>query len=140
MTPLTQAALNGHLDVVVFLIQHGADVNANRTQHGHAGYLVSEGIGPRNPTPLGSAALESHTEVVEYLIRKGAKVNYQDGSSYTPLMWACAVSANPETVSALLSHGADVTIKTDLGDTARNMALARKATRIIALLDASKPR
>src|SRR5579859_4201523 len=124
LTPLTVAALKGRLDIVTFLIQHGAHVNANTTRHGHSGYLVAEGVGPQNPTPLGSAAEEGQTEVVEYLIKKGAKVNGQDGSSYTPLMWACAGSGNPETVKALLRHGANITLKTDLGETARSMALA----------------
>ena len=52
---------------------------------------------------------------------------------------ACDVSGNSETVKALLRHGADVSIKTDLGQTARSMAQARNNTRIIALLDETKP-
>ena len=134
-TPLTQAALMGRLDVVKFLIERGANVNANCTNHGHSYYLIAEGIGPRNPTPLGSAAEESQIAVIEYLLQKKAKINGRDGSSYTPLMWACE-TGSPETIKTLLRHGADVTLKTDLGETARSLAAKRKdASVVLALLN-----
>lgn len=135
-TPLTQAAATGRLDVVAFLVEHGADVNANCTEHGSSGYLRYEGIGPRNPTPLGSAAEPGRAAVVEYLIQKGAKVNGRDGSTYTPLMWACA-GGDLKTVQVLLHHGADAKMKTDQGQTARSFAAARNYAGILASLDAA---
>jgi uncharacterized protein len=99
--------------------------------------LTAEGIGPRNPTPLGSAAQGGQTAVIEYLLRKGAKIDGRDGSSYTPLMWACEYGSL-ETVKALLRHGADVTIKTDLGKTARSIAAVRKHSPVLALLDGER--
>lgn len=134
-TPLTLAAQRGCLDIVKFLIEHGADVNANCTEQGHSGYLASEGIGPRNPTPLG-AAVAGGAAVVEYLLQHGAKVNSRDGSSYTPLMWACA-DGDLKVVQMLLLHGADTTLKTDLGQTTRSFAAARNYTDILTLLDAT---
>jgi ankyrin repeat protein len=56
------------------------------------------------------------TAVIEYLLLHGANINGQDGSSYTPLMWACA-TGKLEAVKALSRHGANRTIKTDDGGT-----------------------
>ena len=124
-TPLTQAARRGHMDVVQFLVERKANVNANCTKNGHSFYLTYEGIGPRNPTPLGSAAEGSQIAVIEYLLQKKAKINGRDGSSYTPLMWACAVGSL-ETVKTLLHHNAEVALKTDIGKTAYDLAEARR--------------
>lgn len=56
-TALATAAYNGHLDCVVFLVEHGAEVDA---QNG-AGY-----------TALMCAATKNHSEIAEYLLSNGA--------------------------------------------------------------------
>ena len=64
-TPLIRAAWNGHLDVVKYLIESGADVNKTVRDGYH---LRSE---KRNPLKM--AKRGQHTEVIDYLIHKGAK-------------------------------------------------------------------
>jgi len=68
--PLHFAANNGHVDVVRFLLEKGANVNAQ--DH-------------RGRTPLHLAALDGHVDVVRFLLEKGANVNAQDHRGRTPL-------------------------------------------------------
>ena len=138
--PLTLAAgnksaRNSNLDMVKFLVESGADVNANCTEKGSSAYLAVEQIGPRNLTPLGAATITGNLPVAEYLLLHKAKVNGRDGSSYTALMWAC-VEGNPEIVKILLRHGADPKLTTDRGQNARSFAAGRNHKDVLALLDA----
>ena len=60
-TPLHNAAIGGHNEIVELLIAKGADVN-------------SKGLGGVN-TPLHNAIMKRHKEIVELLIANGADVN-----------------------------------------------------------------
>ena len=59
-TLLHWAAAGGHLEIVRFLLENGADVEA-RSRDGF--------------TPLHSVAQEDHADVLELLIQKGSNVN-----------------------------------------------------------------
>ena len=58
-TPLHLAALEGHLDVVMLLIQQGANINSLNTS---------------NETPLHYASRQGHLDIIEYLIKIGANI------------------------------------------------------------------
>ncbi|MCW3055277.1 MAG: ankyrin repeat protein 65-like [Chthonomonadales bacterium] len=162
-TALNRAANGGRLDVIKVLLEGKADVNINCTEPGHYSPQTLKRIEPDSPipprtvvvngqtvvvngqlhlepycpTPLGSAALVGQTAVIEYLLSKGARIDGRDGISYTPLMWACR-GANAVSVKVLLRHGADVTLKTADGKTARSLAAARNTIAVLALLDGAK--
>ena len=55
---LTWSARKGHLEVVKYLIEAGADIHAN------------------NDKALNYSALYGHLEVVKYLIEKGANIDF----------------------------------------------------------------
>ena len=121
LTALSRAAYEGHADVVKYLIAHGANVNANVTTHGSARALMTEGIWAHYQSPLGAAAFGGRTEIIALLLDAGAKIDAQDGCAYTPLMWA-ASDGHREAVTLLLQRGADRDIKTEMGDTAEDLA------------------
>jgi len=57
-TPLSSAAKGGHLDVVAFLLSHGANINEHNS--------------PSGETPLMKAAYSGDTRMLEFLIAQGA--------------------------------------------------------------------
>lgn len=104
-TPLLNAALKSHRNVVEYLIECGADVklgNGDEMLHCACSEgwldivksLVSKGcdlntIGWSGSTPLLLAASRSHLDVVEYLIESGADVKIRDENGRTWLHYAC---------------------------------------------------
>ena len=69
---LTNAARNGHLEIVRFLLEHGADVNTDCT-------IFIQIIAPPADRNLGGSALinaaeNGHAAVVHFLVEHGADV------------------------------------------------------------------
>ena len=58
-TPLNFASINGHLEIVKYLVENGADIHFNKF----------------NDTPLRSTSVNGHLEIVKYLIMNGVKIN-----------------------------------------------------------------
>jgi len=117
-TPLHYAAVGGHRDVAVLLIEKGADVNAKNH------FLM---------TPLHTAANYSSFEVAELLLKNGADVNAKDNCLETPLHIA-ARSGQIEFVRLLLSNGADLNAKNCGGSTPLSCAEATGRAEVCALL------
>jgi ankyrin repeat protein len=90
------AALAGHADMVVLLLDRGGDI-AVRNKGGL--------------TALHAAAYGGHVDVVETLIERGAAVN-ETGNFYkmSPLH-AAAEEGHADVVALLLSHKADIEAK-----------------------------
>src|SRR5207253_1420572 len=69
-TPLHDAALGAHLEMVKLLVEHGADVNAKCDRN--------KGINPppqpSNATPADWATENEYPDVLNYLLRKGGKL------------------------------------------------------------------
>ncbi|KAJ3816763.1 hypothetical protein F5880DRAFT_1512366, partial [Lentinula raphanica] len=93
-TPLHGAALQGNDDIVKFLIDYGADINA---KGGHYG------------TAIEAAALYNHERVIEHLLTHGADMNAQAGY-YGTAIQAAAQNGHTDVVELLIEHGADVNI------------------------------
>lgn len=99
-TPLYYAACNGHLQVVQFLVEQGADVN-----QGARGHLDN--------SPLNIAVAHGHYDVSEYLIRMGADVNYTGlfalQNSLETALWHvkfCSVEKSERLITLLIDNGA----------------------------------
>ena len=100
-TPLHAAADNGHLPVVQYLCEQGADKEA-RDNDGE--------------TPLHKAALEGHLPVAQYLCEQGADKEARDNDGWTPLHWA-ALEGHLPVVQYLCEQGADKEARDEDGNT-----------------------
>ena len=124
LTPLDQAAIDGHADLAQVLIDHGAALRLPAAvaleREGDIERLTREDPdclkpGRRFGTLIVRAAAASPGRVVERLIQLGASVNVHDAEStaidgasgYTPLH-AAAFHGNESAVRVLLQHGADI--------------------------------
>lgn len=124
-TPLMEAAQEGHLELVKFLMESKADVHA-QTQTGDTALTYAcenghtdvaevllyfgaelEHLSEGGRTPLMKACRAGHICTVKFLIQKGADVNRQTtNNDHTPLSLACA-GGHQQVVELLLAHGAD---------------------------------
>ena len=100
MTPVQIAALKGHVDVVRYLKEHGADVTSNDRITGETFLIL--------------AVKSKSADMVSYVLGLGFDVNEpaSNGIRRTPIFYA-----NEDTLSVLISHGADMTIKDGMGKT-----------------------
>ena len=96
-TPLFRAACSrGHVNVLRYLVENGADVNA----------LLYE-----NRTPLMLAILCGHLNAATFLMEHGADVNIHDNDGKTAVHYVVdKFSDSRDVLSCLVKHGADVNV------------------------------
>jgi len=126
-TGVIAAAKAGHINVVEFLLQNGAEVDREDAKF-EATPLVWAALNGRTDVvklliekgantearekengmaALHGAAVNGHTHTLKVILEYGIEVNCKDRDARTPLMWA--VSAGQiETIQALLDVGADL--------------------------------
>ncbi|KAL0275144.1 UNVERIFIED_CONTAM: hypothetical protein PYX00_003100 [Menopon gallinae] len=127
---LTLACYKGHLDMVRFLLEAGADQEhktdemhtalMEASMDGHvevARLLLDSGAQVNMPqdsfeSPLTLAACGGHTELALLLIERGANIEEVNDEGYTPLMEA-AREGHEEMVALLLSQGANINAQTE---------------------------
>uniref|UniRef100_A0A3B3ZAA5 Poly [ADP-ribose] polymerase n=1 Tax=Periophthalmus magnuspinnatus TaxID=409849 RepID=A0A3B3ZAA5_9GOBI len=119
-TPLHLAGYN-NLEVAEYLLEHGADVNAQ-----DKGGLI----------PLHNAASYGHVDIAALLIKYNTCVNATDKWAFTPLHEA-AQKGRTQLCALLLAHGADPTMKNQEGQTALDLATADDIRAL--LMDAMPP-
>jgi len=97
-TPLHLASSKGHIEIVEFLLNHGADMELE----------IFDG-----ETPLMLAAQHARHrryETIKTLLEHGAKVNHKDEVGRTALHYA-AMNSGMDVMNLLISYGADVNAK-----------------------------
>ena len=130
-TPLHLASGKGHIEIVEFLLNHGADIEleifngdtpllvaARYARYGKyetIKTLLEHGAKVNHKDKHGRAALHdaamySGKEVINLLISYGADVNARDEHQSTPLHQAAMLN-NIEAAKALVEHGADIFAK-----------------------------
>ena len=107
-SPLFLAAANGSLDILSYLFEQGADVNASSSSRRLTGPFRDCLFWH---TPLIVALRNGHNDAFTFLIDKGADVNLQDHAGYTALHHAVK-SKNFDALSCLVHNGADVNLFT----------------------------
>ncbi|WP_273021423.1 ankyrin repeat domain-containing protein [Rheinheimera sp.] len=105
-TMLLAATIEGHSDLVEYLLKSGADPNLSNVQ---------------GTSPLFGASLLGFNEIVANLLANGANPNIRlDGIYVTPLMIAIA-NNRTDVVATLLQHGVYLTIENSEGKTAAEL-------------------
>ena len=119
-TPLFEAAINGHTDIVRLLLGRGAKPNI-RDDYGHI--------------PLRAAIFMGHKEIVKLLIDSGADPNVvdKDGIRDTALHNAASMGHN-DVIQMLLGIGADPNISNLMGDTPLHNAASHGHIGVVQLL------
>ncbi|XP_034085151.1 poly [ADP-ribose] polymerase tankyrase-1 isoform X2 [Gymnodraco acuticeps] len=120
-TPLHLAAGYNNLEVAEYLLEHGADVNAQ-----DKGGLI----------PLHNAASYGHVDIAALLIKFNTCVNATDKWAFTPLHEA-AQKGRTQLCALLLAHGADPTMKNQEVQTPLDLATADDIRAL--LIDAMPP-
>lgn len=102
-------------DILLALLEAGADVNAKNPQHS-------------NGSPLHVAAESNHKGAIETLLAHGADINIVDDNGYTPLMSAAKADV-VVAVDVLLDSGADITAENSAGKDAVLIAVNSKSVK-----------
>uniref|UniRef100_A0A8C3Q6T4 Uncharacterized protein n=1 Tax=Geospiza parvula TaxID=87175 RepID=A0A8C3Q6T4_GEOPR len=151
-TPLMEAAQEGHLELVKYLLAAGANVHATTAtgdtaltyacENGHtdvADVLLQAGADLEHEseggrTPLMKAARAGHLCTVQFLISKGANVNRATANNdHTVVSLACA-GGHLAVVELLLAHGADPTHRLKDGSTMLIEAAKGGHTNVVSYL------
>jgi ankyrin repeat protein len=128
VTALQIALESGHLEIITYLLEHGADVDHDWARHNllrriHHADLTGLRLGQFNRTILHWVSLCGHLELVKCLIQEGANVNargmlfavvvdfhhprpFPDLQGQTALHLA-SENGHPETAKCLLEQDAD---------------------------------
>jgi len=119
-TPLHWATRQGHLPMVVLLMQYGADPS------------LRDGEGC---SCLHLAAQFGHTSIVAYLVARGQDVDMQDRNGMTALMWAAYRVFAADPARLLLTFKANMHLTDKFhGNTALHWAVTMSNHNVMSLL------
>ena len=152
------ASFLGNIDIIKYLINYGADINAITYNKLDVIHYAAQGNQPNSlvyfyifhrnkinlekkdkfgSTPLHWASYSSAAEMAMYLIYFNANINQQDDNGNTPLHIA-VIKNNYKMVQKLLQKGALNNIKNKQHQTAKDIALKSQLTNIYELLKDSE--
>lgn len=141
-----------HLDIMNYLLEHGADPNLGGSSGTTALYLVSANgdldaarlllqadADPNNSasnsdSPLGRACYMGRFEVAKLLRAKGASINQPGELGAMPLHQCVGYKDSPEISRWLISQGADVNVRDSLGNTPLHRAAMYGRVETVRLL------
>lgn len=106
-TPLILACELKYIDISIYLIEKGADIN----------------LGDKyNSTPIFYACKDNNLNNLIYLTEKGADINHKNIENYTPLLWAASID-NYDAIEYLHHHGANINAVTKSNHSALYLTL-----------------
>ena len=124
-TPLMLAITSCHLSAVIFLTEHGTDVNIqNRDGKTALHFAVQR---------YHSSHHSEWCEVLSCLVENGADINARENNDNTPLMIA-SFCGHVNVVTFLIQHGAELDVQNDRGNTALHFAVKHNFSGIVHIL------
>jgi ankyrin repeat protein len=151
-TPMHVAVLEGHFDILLLFIEHGADVNGRSSKRGdtplhraskngglEAGQILLdrgadiEVQNNYNNTALMVATIEGHTEFARMLLDRGAMIDARCERGRTPLHWA-VYRGRTEMMRLLLERGADPHVRDEDGKTPSELGSIYGCHEMVELL------
>ena len=125
-TPLMYASESGRLDIVKYLVENGADVNAKSFNKRARG------------TALIYASSNNRVDVMNYLLDHGANINETtDPMEESSLFWTVA-KGYVEGTELLLKRGIMVNLKNKKGETALDIGRKLNRTQLVNLIEQYK--
>ncbi|MDO8332105.1 MAG: ankyrin repeat domain-containing protein [Fluviicoccus sp.] len=121
-TPVILALMRKDMDLMVWLLEHGASANAQTQDPRTTSYVYVD--------PTGYAAEENNLEALKLLLAHGARVDGNDSRE----LRAAAGNNNLEMVRLLVEKGAKVNGANDYGTTALHQAANRGNAELIQYL------
>jgi len=118
-TALHWASLYGHKDIVIYLLENGAEIDPKD-------YLGC--------TPLHFAAERDHIDIIKLLIDKGAEVDTQNNIGLTPLIRMAYYSGDTEICRLFIENGADINLRARPGTTPLSVANSQGKKGMVNLL------
>lgn len=117
-TALHLAAAEGHFEIVKFLVENGAQVNA---------------VDRWNRTPLEDALRGKHNQIIDYLIQKGGRT-FMSEEEIANRLCIAAGEGELETIKLLVKAGANINAGNYDGRTALHSACAVGNQRVVEFL------
>lgn len=115
---LCSAARNGKLDMIQWLWENGADIDAVSNDRGYSAVM--------------DAVWKSNVPIVEFLVSKGANLNFVSRDGQTALILATG-SENFQICKILAENGADPSVKDRMGMSSIDYATLFKKEEILNL-------
>ena len=119
-TPLYTSVLNGNIEMVKLLLQHGA--------------RVDDAVGSSGETALGVATRNNSVRIVNMLLQEGADVNRQIGDSGDTVLHRAIYKNYPNLLQCFLEHGGNVDVKNKRGYTPLHIAARNDFEHIVRFL------
>jgi ankyrin repeat protein len=118
VSPLQVSVNNNNCSLALVLIEAGANVNATNS---------------RGCTPL---FYSKSDEMVNLLLDHGANIDHRDSDGSTPLLalWVSPCEEHDAVARTLMSRNADVSVRTDKGETVLMRAVAERGLETVRLL------
>lgn len=118
-TPLILAAINGNKEILLQLIEHGAQIDDHENIMGQTALMWSIERG--------------NTEIALELIKRKASINFKDRFGGTPISRAVN-NGNAKIVRALIDAGCELNTKEDNGNSPINIAVWNGFNEIVKIL------